>query len=177
MTFQSNVPQASDKLTKSQQDLLGNFQAIGSLIPVNHIDFGASGAGKHKFVEMPNQGSNPAGAANEFTIFSKLASSVSQLFYKRDNEATAYQLTGRNPTGTTNGTTFLPGGFILIWGRNAAVVNNTATNFHTAFPNNCFFFAPILNSATDEVPISVKTLTASQFTIKFTAPGNIPILY
>lgn len=177
MTFQSNIPLPGDLISVSQGDLKNNFGALNTAWNANHIDFNTSGGGKHKFAEFPNQGSDPAGAATEITLFSKLASSASQLFYKRDNAGSSFQLTGRDPTGTTNGTTFLPGGYILIWGAEASVANNTPKNFHTAFPNNCFFVAPILNSATDQVAISLSAFNKTNFTIKFTAAGNIPVVY
>lgn len=179
MTFQPSIPLATDLISVSQNDIKNNFTAIGTSFDVNHVDFNVSGAGKHKFVELPNQSGDPAGAATEMTIFSKLSSGASQLFYKRDASATAYQLTGLDPTGTTNGRTFLPGGFILVWGVNMSVANNVATGYSggLSFPNNCFVFIPISISATDIIPIAVQSSTTTQFTIKFTAAANIPIKY
>lgn len=141
MTFQPNIPLATDLISVSQTDIKNNFSAIGTTFDVNHVDFNASGAGKHKFAEFPNQGSDPVGAGNEMTLFSKLIAGASQLFYKRNNAVTSFQLTGADPLAAANGSTFLPGGLILKWGTYtlAAGTNSTPVVFAGgAFPTNCF---------------------------------------
>lgn len=177
MTFQPSIPLASDLISVSQGDIKNNFQSLSTAWNVNHVDFNASGAGKHNFVEFPNQGADPAGAAAEMTLFSKTAAAVSQLFYKRDASASSFQLTGRDPAGTTNGTTFLPGGFIIIWGSIAAAQNNVVQNFHTAFPNNCFSVQITTNSASNPSASGINGFTTTGFTFKSTSSGGIPIVY
>lgn len=115
MSYQSSIPLASDLISVSQNDIKNNFTAIGTAFPVNHVNFNSSGAGKHTFVEMPIQTADPAGASGEFTIFSKSNGSTNELFYKRNNEGTSYQLSGTNPSVTTNGYTFLPGNLLMQW--------------------------------------------------------------
>lgn len=123
MVYQQNIPGPTDLISDSQGDLQGNFQAIKAAFDINHVTFDASGQGKHKFVEMPNQGiapaGNPSGAANEFTLFSQQTSvgNIQQLWYKRNNEASSYQLTSTNPNPITNGHSFLPGGLLIQWGQ------------------------------------------------------------
>lgn len=145
MTFQSDIPRSTDYISVSQQDLLDNFTSIGNLFPVNHVDFNASGAGKHKFVEMPNQSPDPAGAANEITLFSKIGNtSNSELFYKRDASASSFQLTTSDPslastplTPPKTSTTFLPGGLIMKFGIIATDSSGNAT-ISWAFGTNLF---------------------------------------
>lgn len=130
MTYQTNIPQPTDLISVSQDDILQNFQAIDAAWNINHEDFNAALQGKHKFVEMPNQGADPAGAATEFTIFSKVsAGGQSEIFYKRDAEASSYQLTGINPSVSGSpafaGYTFLPGAILIQWVR--CSVSNTGS--------------------------------------------------
>ena len=170
MTFQSNIPLSTDLLSVSQGDILGNFQALGSAWPVNHVDFNASGAGKHKYVEFPDQGSDPAGAASELTLFAKLdAGSTTQLYYKRNAEGTSYQLTAQNPTIASSGSTFLPGGIILKWG-SASVTNSQAVSFASAFPTACWqvICQPINNGAVT-VANDYVYVQSSPTTTQFTA--------
>jgi hypothetical protein len=72
VTWQTNIPQATDLISVSQNDLLQNFQAVDAAWNINHDDFNSATQGKHKFVEMPNQGADPGGAAAEFTLFREL---------------------------------------------------------------------------------------------------------
>ena len=53
MPYQNNIPQPTDQLSVSQGDLLNNFASIYTLIGVNHVQFDASGQGKHFFAEFP----------------------------------------------------------------------------------------------------------------------------
>lgn len=176
MTFQSNIPLASDLLSVSQNDIKNNFEAIGTAFPINHVDFNDSGAGKHKYVEMPNQGSDPAGAASEMTLFSKLAGGASQVHYIRD-AGSAVQFTGRDPSAGTSGETFLPGGLLLKWGQIAAAGNGVVQNFPTAFPNNCYSVVVTINIGSTLSNIGINGFTRSGFTFRTTAAGNVPITY
>ena len=116
MTYDKDIPNATDLISNSQGQIKQNFQALGTAWPVNHVDFNDVGAGKHNYVEFPNQGADPAGAASEFTLFSKVSGAgASEIFYKRDNEATVYQLTGANPSVGVSGYTFLPGALLMQW--------------------------------------------------------------
>ncbi len=137
MTFQRNIPQPGDLISVSQDNLLQNFEAINDSYDVNHVLFNQTGDGKHKFVEMPAQTSDPAGATTEVTLFSRTktlpSTGVVDLWYKRNNEGTAFQLTGPNPTNATKGLTFLPGGLLLQWNTESTVADNQAYTFLTAF--------------------------------------------
>ncbi len=137
MTFQRDIPQPGDLISVSQDNLLQNFQAISDSYEVNHVLFNLAGTGKHKFVEMPTQTSDPAGAASEITIFSRTLTLPStgevDLWYKRNAEGTAFQLTGTNPTKDTKGSTFLPGGLLMQWNKELVTVSGTTYTFLNPF--------------------------------------------
>jgi hypothetical protein len=180
MTFQPNIPQPSDLISISQNDILQNFQAINSSWNVNHVDFNSVGAGKHNFVEMPIQGSDPAGAANEFTLFSKTnTGGNNELFYKRDNSGTSYQLSGTDPTRAAKGLSFLPGGLLLQWNLEGTVSDNQSYTFLTAFSATPYsiVLTPV-RDATAERSMYVKngSVSTSGFQIR-TSSGSFNGLY
>lgn len=75
MAFNQNIPQATDRLKDSQQDLLDNFQALKQLIDVNHVTFGAAFEGQHKWVTLPDQAANPpvgAFAATDVGLYASI---------------------------------------------------------------------------------------------------------
>ena len=120
-TYNNNVPVANQTIASSQPEINTNFASIQTLIDVNHNDFGDALFGKHKFVEMPNQSSNPAGATNEMTLYSKQytsgATTQSEAFVLRDALAgpnTPIPFTATANVG--NGWTFLPSGIMIKWG-------------------------------------------------------------
>lgn len=66
MAYQSNIPLATDRLSVSQGDLLGNFQALATLVLPN--------SGTVTFV---NQGVAPTVPANQQTLYAKIPTSTS----------------------------------------------------------------------------------------------------
>ncbi len=62
MPYQSMIPQATDQISDSQQDLLENFESIQPAFDQNHMDFnaGADIAGQHTFVQLNGQTAWPA---------------------------------------------------------------------------------------------------------------------
>jgi hypothetical protein len=165
-TYQPNIPQPGQLISISQNDILQNFQQLNAAWLVNHVDFNTAPLGKHNLVEFPNQSSAPAGAASEMTLFSQLASGVSQLFYIR-NAGTPFQLTGKDPIVAASGSTFLPGGIILQWGTwtLASGVPNAAVSFAQTFPTNVFALTFGSNPTPDPKNLPIfSALTTSGFT-------------
>lgn len=131
MAYNSNIPLPTDLISQSQPQLLANFQAINTLLDVNHYTFNSAGAtdGKHKYVSMPEQLADPATAVNELAIYSKegAISTVAELFLRRENNGTAYAFTesGQNVIGWTR----LPSGILIKWGNDNAGDGSTTQNF------------------------------------------------
>jgi hypothetical protein len=128
--YDPNIPQASTLLSVSQLDLLNNFGAIQALIDVNHVDFAAGDAGKHKWVTLPLQGAHPpAGsgfAAGELGLYNAAYALTTQneLFINKTNQATVVQVpstasilsSNSAPAQNSAGWTLLPSGIVLRWG-------------------------------------------------------------
>ena len=131
MAYNSDIPQASDDPSQSQSLLLANFQELNTNNSVNHVALNDPDQGKHKFLQMPEQSSSPATAANEgalYTVESSLTS-VSELVFRRESSGTEIEFT--SSLDSTNGWTRLPSGILLKWGTSTAD-GNTATSFPTS---------------------------------------------
>lgn len=132
MAYNNAIPQANDSLKNSQSQLLANFQAIKTLIDVNHETFGSANEGKHKWVTFPVQGAVTATAAGEVNMYSAngAISGVPELWIQKQSAATAFEFT--SSLGATNGWTRLPSGILLKWGTLSTTTYNTKETI--AFP-------------------------------------------
>ena len=110
MTYNPNIPQASDFIAVSQVDLLNNFTSANTIMDVNHYPFnnGTSNAGKHKHVSLPEQSAAPATAADEGAVYTKDVSNKTELFYRYDSSGREYPLTFVKGMAEFNGTGAFP---------------------------------------------------------------------
>lgn len=130
MAYNQNIPQPGDQLSQSQADLLANFQALQTLIDVNHEDFASADQGKHKWVTLTQQSAIPptgsAFGASEIGLYNAVNSvtSKNELYVKKVNQVTTVQIpatasilsTSSAPIAGSNGWTYLPSGLLLKWG-------------------------------------------------------------
>jgi hypothetical protein len=177
MSYQANIPQPGDLISVSQIDLLNNFTSINSWANTNHVNFNDANSGKHKFVEMPNQGSDPAGAANEMTLFSKSSGGSSEVFVKRDASSTI-QMTAGTPIVGGSGSTFLPGGLILKWFSVSLSGGGGVTTYASKgvgnFPNNVF--SAVITNGSLNFSTCVSALTTTQINLgKSPGSGSVSV--
>ena len=127
MAYQSNIPQPTDELKDSQNDILNNFQGIKTAWDINHITFDLADQGKHAYVSLPEQSSGPATAANEVAVYSKQStlSGVAELFVRKESSGDEIEFT--SGTLATPGWTRLPSGILLKWGSSTATGATTIT--------------------------------------------------
>lgn len=116
MAYQPNIPQATDLISQSQSDILGNFQALQTLIDVNHVDFASADQGKHKWCSFPAQGSSPGTTATEVAVFCRTSTltTFNELCIQHPSNGTVVEMTASNLN--TPGWSFLPSGILLKWG-------------------------------------------------------------
>lgn len=135
MAYNPSIPQPNDIPAQSQPQLLANFQAINTLVNVNHVAFDDPDQGKHKWVSLPDQPSDPATTPTEVAIygFTSAETSTTELAFRRTNNGSITLMTERN--GTTNGWTMLPSGLLMKWGTTNATgaTNINANSFGKAF--------------------------------------------
>ena len=136
--YTTGIPTTNQSLGQTQQVIQDNFTLLNTTVSVNHVAMNSSGAGKHRFIQMPRQAAIPAGlVANDGTIYTKVANSASQIFYSPDNSGNEYQLTRTISASfatfsTDPGWCFLPGGMLMQWGTNTSASGATIS-FPTAF--------------------------------------------
>lgn len=151
MSYTANVPQIGQSLGASRSIINSNFSTIQTTFDVDHKDFNVASAGKHRFVHFVDATSDiPATSATEVALFNKLVSGVPRLFLRQLSSGTQIQLTGLDPTLSTNGKTFLPGGMLLQWGKVIQPNSTTGTvSYSPAFPTTVFgvFFTLARNSS------------------------------
>lgn len=172
MSYTANTPQSGQTLGFTRPVINSNFQTINTAFAVNHIAFNISGAGKHKFVEMPNQSVIPSPLASaEGTIYCK-SSGIAQLFFTPGISGNEYQLTrainaGFSEFGTntayaanhTGGWTFLPGGMLLQYGLRSSPGASGAISFPTTFTNNPYSITVSLYRASGDHNVLVSSAT------------------
>jgi len=117
MTYSTNIPEANHEPAQDQPLMKDNFNVIQSAFTVDHIGMvTVTNRGKHKRVHLPISPPVPTTAASEGVLYTATASGNTQLFYRRDGSATQFQITGKTSGASTNGYTFLFGGFYVEWG-------------------------------------------------------------
>jgi hypothetical protein len=132
-TYTANIPQASQKISSTQQPILNNFIAIQELLAVNHVGFSdTTNFGKHTFTTLPFQNSDPSTTSTEMALYAKATGSpnAGEIFYRYPSNGTIAQLSGSS-TGetsqTTDGYSYLPGSILMKWGQATGIVTGTNT--------------------------------------------------
>ena len=135
MTFNPNIPQAGDRPSGSQGQLLTNFAALNTVFAVDHLAFNAVDGGEHQQVTLNSVVGDPGLADPKCSLYIKTIAGDSELsFEKYDNTAAAnlvQQMTNLAITtvGTNNGIT-TPWGLIINWGTyTSAVAASVAVAF------------------------------------------------
>lgn len=128
MTYTPDIPVIGDSLGGTRDRIRENFQVIKTYEAVNHVGIGETGAGKHKFLQMPETNlqtpsTPPATSANEGALYTRLGTNPAEtnLWFRAESSGFTYQLTrvDSSKTGsfrTSTGWTFLPGNMIMQWG-------------------------------------------------------------
>jgi len=136
MPYDENIPDANDLLSQSQADIQQNFAALKTLIDIDHETFGAANEGKHIQVTLPESAGDPAPAANEAIVYTKLSAVTGEtgLFWQKENAGDVIEMTAYNQAAS--GYTLLPSGMKLCWGTgtiNNGSVTSGAIVFNSAF--------------------------------------------
>lgn len=125
MSYNPNIPVATDPTLQSQRQILANFQAIEAAFATNHASLvSAITAGAHTVLTMDPQGSDPATSASQVAFYNKLVSGSPQLFYRPNSSQTPIQMSVSSikVDGSFTQYTFVAGPFYIYGGR---VVNPT----------------------------------------------------
>lgn len=176
MAYSNSIPQAADNPSQSQSQLLANFQAIQTLVGVNHKNFNDPLAGNHFMVTWTdNTGSIPAAptGTNLNMYNAKDAASVNQLYLRgpvATQFATAFPFTQNNPD--VGGWTYLPSAIKMAWaavnvGAGLVNINLTTATFGANFPGftNVFSVQASVGGSTITNPPTVALVVSSSASV------------
>ena len=96
MSYNPSIPQANDFLSGSQIQIQRNFSIIGSQFSFDHVsldDAADEFRGLHKKVTYVEQSSDPATAANDYTLYTKDVSGVPELYGRNESSGTIVKWT------------------------------------------------------------------------------------
>lgn len=128
MAYQQNIPQPNHQLSRSQSDLLNNFQALGTMTDPNEST-----------ITFPERLNDPAAIANVVQLFAKADASSgggTGLFLQQAMGGSVVDLT--NALQAQTGWAYLPSGILIQWGQFdclAADANGTVIGFTIGFTN------------------------------------------
>ena len=183
MTYDPNIPQATDEPSQSQPQILTNFNQANALFGANHNPFDfvtVADRGKHTNVLFTQQAGDPATGLTEVAVYNKVIGGNNRLFFRQDNNGNVFQLTGTTPVVGNPGRTFLAGGLLMQW--NTANVNPGVNTINFPIP----FSAPVLSvmvtgfdpAVIIETPFVVTgSLTANSFDVENGNVGAVGIMY
>lgn len=177
MAWLPTKPAAGDKLKNSQSDIQNNFTEIDTSFSVNHEQIG-SGAdqGKHKFVTLTKQTSDPSKSGDELILFDKTATTagfaaVRTLFIRKNSAG------DRQFIPLTNGTSFTDNEISDVNSRNTGGFAFLGTGLCIKFGNVTLDFAkagatasPLDNDSEGEYDIPIgSSYTGPDFKVSGTS--------
>jgi len=124
MGYNENIPLEGDDPTRSQGDLLNNFQAINEGFNVNHGGFNdPEKKGKHNLVSLVKQEEAPSTTATEGALYTKEDDDEKiNLFYREKDDGDELQITNPFKSEETGNIT-MPGGLKFSWGEVTVIKN------------------------------------------------------
>jgi hypothetical protein len=142
MAYENSKPQATDRLSASQGDILSNFSYLDTTWKLNHVDFNLPDSGKHHFLTMPNQVYGAGFPLETLATEIGLYAQGDNLYFRPPSQVAGVhtndqKLNMDTVTGVTDSITF-PGGFIQKWGYANVNMGNSTITFPVAFPHLCF---------------------------------------
>jgi hypothetical protein len=176
MTYNTNVPQSTDRVSDTQAPILTNFQELNEIYGTDHYDYTTQTAneGFHAYVHLPdNTSSPPSAGAGVGAIYAKSTSGVTLPYWRRDGLATDFPIMqiGAMASITTTGA---PGpqtktGIINISSVNrAAFAGQYQVNFTNPFPDTKYAIFAQAFSATGRFFISiVQAINTGNCTLQF----------
>jgi hypothetical protein len=156
MPYQPLIPQPTDRISVSQNDILTNFTELNTQFAIDHIAFDAvSNNGKHNKVSLVDSSSGiPVFVASDVGLYNANdvvgGTGQRQLWYSNPSLG-SYPITAG--LRSSNGWARIGGGVYLIWGSQTSIANTTTdTTINLAF---CPAIGTILQVSVTEFPTSV----------------------
>lgn len=183
MSYNSNIPQGTDPMIKSQGQIRANYQAINRVFLENHVQMNNDEfKGMHDIVNFRAQ-PDPTTSATQIALFTNLVGGQTQLFYSPSNSQTPIQLTSSALSTGLQSTnpdiylpeqySFLPGPFIVYGGKITGAVDGQVK---VLAPTSTLLYAgvvTIFKTALNNPQSFTSNLVGSSFTINL-LPNTTP---
>ena len=161
MTFDPNIPLATDLISNSQGDILTNFTQLNTQFGIDHVAFytgSGNGDGTHKQITFNTPRLDPVLAGDDSMVYSKTVSGVTQLFFANATTAAQVSSTG---TAANPGTITIPGGLTIAFG-NASITAGVLHNFGYTFSATPYSVVISGPAASSQAP-TLFSVNTSQF--------------
>ena len=199
MTFTPGEPQNAESLGSSKPKIRNNLDGLRASLAINHVDINDPNNGKHKFLQMPEQASDPATGTNIGGLYTAQslagATNFTNLFWKQEtgganqllNQGGFTALTGPLPTIVgTGGWSYLPGGLLINFGTVPAAADGASFIWPSNFAPYTIPFTSILSVSanligfTPAIPGSaffcaMSTVSVTGYTIRLLQLSGAPI--
>lgn len=133
MAYNNSIPQPTDKLSTSQNDIYGNFQALGTFTAIDHVQLNAANQGMHAKVTFPIAAAPAANTAGFIGLYGANDLSGNPQIYV-NNVAPALQIPMTASLKANPGWTYLPSGLIMQWVSGTISGSSSTANLAIAFP-------------------------------------------
>jgi len=185
MAYIYNIPQATDQLSVSQGQILGNFTALGAIAGnASNSSASLNATAGFNWVYLPHQGATPpagsAFAAGEVALYSanNAATTFNELYINKTTSAGVVQIpvtayaNGAIAGNTAVSWSYLPSGMLMIGGQNTTVggtvtvtLNATANGGLNSFPGFASFISYITCIRIDNSGSSTTVMRVRAFTL------------
>lgn len=183
MSFNPNIPQTTEFILQSFSQLRANFQSIDNAFSSNHASMSGNEdiAGKHTIVTLRPQSGDPTTGANQTALYTKIVSSVSNLFFAPNNSQTPIQLTYPsiiriNGPGLNQTHQYFMAGPFLVYG---GFINNPTNNqLVTLSPGSSLIYVDLTigfyNKPPILFPITVAPTNVAGMSFNISYPTGLP---
>lgn len=181
MAFLPLIPQATDKLSISQGNILNNFTILGAIAGnANAASASINNSSGFNWINLPSQGSIPPSGssfpATNVALYSAVngSSTRNELYINKTNAAGVVQIPATAstlgataaPILGTAGFTYLPSGMILKWGSGSATGSNVISFTGPAFTVCLSVQLTVLQAGASDANLAVRlvAITPTNFT-------------
>ena len=185
MAYNKDIPQKTDKLSRSQLDLLNNFQQLNTSFDIDHYTYDNTtpSNGFHRKVSLVEQAADPTPTTGTDDLYTKITPPITglgELYYVRGGSVTPIQMTSGSPFPYTNnyipvgsvspvgtdftaGATFLPGGVLIQYGQ--VKTNQTTVKYPIPFSSSPYSLQLTLKCIQNSGSSRVGTTVSSQSSV------------
>jgi hypothetical protein len=174
VSFNPLIPQNSDPIAVSQNQLRSNYSSIFNTFAQNHVSINQNDQGIHTSLLLRAQSGDPTTSSAQVSLYNKLSSNIPALFYRPANSATPIQMTYPSiSTGSslTAQYTFVAGPFVIYGG---LLKNITSGQVVTLTPTTTLLYVGLTSANLSKPATNVggagaipTSMTGSTFTIGY----------